>query len=336
VPENVTVRRADDDAIAEAARLLRSGGLVAFPTETVYGLGADATDERALARIFAAKGRPADHPLIVHLASAGELIRWSATVGPEAAALAEAFWPGPLTIVVPRAEAISAAATGGRPTVGLRVPDHPVALALLERCGRPVAAPSANRFGRVSPTTAADVAVEFAGTAGGPDLVLDGGPSRVGVESTIVELVGPEPVLLRPGGLPAEFIEDVLGRPLTTATGPSRASGMLASHYAPDAGIDLVEHDAPADAAALIESHLGAGLRVATVGMGADQLDRFDRAVVRLAVIDSAEQYAQVLYRCLREADAAGVDRVVAVLPPADGLGRAVRDRLRKAAAPRT
>ncbi len=332
------VRPADDTAIDAAAELLRHGALVAFPTETVYGLGADATDATALGRIFTAKGRPPDHPLIVHLAAADQLDHWSENPSPVARRLAEAFWPGPLTIVVPRRHTVSPAATGGKPTVGLRVPDHPVALALLERAGRPLAAPSANRFGRVSPTTAADVAAEFAGMDGGPDLVLDGGACRVGVESTIVEVLDGDPVLLRPGGIPVEFIEDVLGCVLRTASGPARASGMLASHYAPSAAVELVEPGDPAALAAAVAAALALGRSVAVLGLpsaGSGWRADLDPAAVVLDPVANTEEYAQVLYRRLREADRAGVEHVVALLPDPDGLGRAVRDRLRKAAAPR-
>ncbi len=332
------VRPADDAAIQAAAELLRHGALVAFPTETVYGLGADATDATALGRVFAAKARPSGHPLIVHLAFPDQLDRWSEDPSPAARRLAETFWPGPLTIVVPRRDTISPVATGGKPSVGLRVPDHPVALALLERTGRPIAAPSANRFGRVSPTTAADVAAEFLAVAAGPDLVLDGGPCRVGVESTIVEVLYGEPVLLRPGGIPAELIEEVLGCALRSATGPARASGMLSSHYAPRAEVSLVEPGNPAALAMAVAAALADGKRVAVLGLSSDLVGwraDLDPAALVLDTIDSTEQYARMLYRHLREADRADAEHIVALLPEPDGLGRAVRDRLRKAAAPR-
>ncbi len=329
---------ADPAAIERAAQALRRGALVAFPTETVYGLGADATDPVALAAIFACKGRPADHPLIVHLAAAADLARWVGALPDEAHQLAEAFWPGPLTLVLPwpdgvrdaepgvarrgeAARAISPVATGHRPTIGLRVPDHPVALALLGAVGRPVAAPSANRFGRVSPTTAAHVAAEFAPPSGadvallasGPGLavILDGGPCRVGVESTIVELVD-QPTLLRAGGVPSEAIETVLGRQLLAASGPSRASGMLASHYAPRARVVVViDLD---DLAATVAVEGAARRRVAVLGL-ATRPAGLAAEVVLLGPVRDTDEYAKCLYHCLREADRRGLDVVVASLP---------------------
>lgn len=316
--------------LAEAAARLRAGGLVAFPTETVYGLGALATDPAAVARIYAAKGRPADHPLIVHLAAADELRRWVAEVPEPAARLAAALWPGPLTIVLRRAPELPSAATGGRDTVGVRVPDHPAATRLLELVGGPVAAPSANRFGRVSPTTAAHVVADL-GTA--VDLVVDGGPCRVGLESTIVELVDGPPTLLRPGGVPAELIEAVLGVPLRTgAVGPARASGMLPSHYAPGCRVELVAADRlVARACALV----AAGTRVAVLATGPTPSLEVAADLVVLPPAPSVEEQARTLYRRLREADDAGAEVLLAVPPPPEGLGLAVADRLRRAAAPR-
>jgi L-threonylcarbamoyladenylate synthase len=294
--------------------VLRSGGLVAFPTETVYGLGANADDEEAVRRIFAVKGRPAAHPVIVHLGSATALDEWSSAPSPAARALAGALWPGPLTLLVPRAPRVSDAVTGGRPTVGLRVPDHPVTLALLAAFGGGVAGPSANRFGRVSPTTAAHVRADLGDTV---DVVLDGGPSVVGVESTIVDCASDPPMVLRPGAVSVEALEAVLGRPVErVASGPSRAPGMLASHYAPRCRVELVSEGAAA--AARVAS-------LAEAGVAADVLDP----------PTTVEEYARHLYQWLREADERGLD-VLVVVPPADvGVGRAVRDRLSKAAAPR-
>jgi L-threonylcarbamoyladenylate synthase len=297
---------------------------VAFPTETVYGLGADATNPAAVARIFAAKGRPSGHPLIVHLASADQLDRCATHVPVEAERLAAALWPGPLTLVLRRAPGLPPAATGGRDTVGVRVPDHPVALRLLELADIPVAAPSANRFGQVSPTAADDVRADLGDRV---DLVLDGGPSQVGVESTIVELCGAEPLLLRPGGVPVELVEEVLGRPVRTDTsGPARASGMLPSHYAPHCQVELVD---AAQLEARATSLLALGRRVAVLGADAGA------GAIVLGGRASAEEYARTLYRRLREADDCGVDVLLAVPPEEAGLGRAVTDRLRRAAAPR-
>ncbi len=232
--------------LARAVELLRAGRLVAFPTETVYGLGADASNPDAVARIFEAKGRPADHPLIVHLAAADAIDAWAVDVPPLARTLAAACWPGPLTLVLRRSASVPDAVTGGLPTVGLRVPAHPVALRLLRAFGGGIAAPSANRFGTVSPTTAAHVRESLGDRV---DLVLDGGPSTVGVESTIVDLSGDAPAILRPGGLPREVLEAIAGVPLPIREGGEvRAPGMLAAHYAPDARLELVEPAAQAHA----------------------------------------------------------------------------------------
>ncbi|MDP9333086.1 MAG: L-threonylcarbamoyladenylate synthase, partial [Actinomycetota bacterium] len=225
--------------IAHAADVLRSGGLVAFPTETVYGLGADATNPRALRRLFAVKERPVDHPVIVHVARAEQLDDLGRDVPEIAHALAEACWPGPLTLVVRRrVDRVAGEATGGRDTVGIRVPDHPVARALLDAFGGSIAAPSANRFGRVSPTTAQHVHDDLGGDV---DLVLDGGPCTVGVESTIVDVTGAEPVVLRVGGISEERLAELVGAQLARRTaGEIAAPGTLESHYAPEARVELV------------------------------------------------------------------------------------------------
>jgi L-threonylcarbamoyladenylate synthase len=263
--------------------------------------------------------------LIVHLASADQLDRCATDVPVEAERLAAALWPGPLTLVLRRAPGLPPAATGGGDTVGVRVPDHPIALRLLELAGVPVAAPSANRFGHVSPTTAADVRADLGDRV---DLVLDGGPSRVGVESTIVELCGAEPLVLRPGGVPVELVEEVLGRPVRSDTsGPARASGMLPSHYAPHCRVELVDE---AHLEARATSLVALGRRVAVLGADAGA-----SGAVVLGGRASAEEYARTLYRRLREADDRRVDVLLAVPPEVAGLGRAVTDRLRRAAAPR-
>ena len=227
------------DEITRAADALRAGRLVAFPTETVYGLGADASSPDAVHRLFAVKGRPADHPVIVHLGRRDQLGEWAREVPDTAAVLADAFWPGPLTLVVIRAAHVPDAVTGGLETVGLRVPDQPVASALLRAFGGGVAAPSANRFGRVSPTTAADVRADLGDDV---DVVLDGGPCRVGIESTIVDCSRPEPAILRLGGVPREAIESKLAREVPLLTdGAVRAPGTLLAHYAPRARVELVD-----------------------------------------------------------------------------------------------
>jgi L-threonylcarbamoyladenylate synthase len=294
--------------IGRAVEVLRSGGLVAVPTETVYGLAADASNPAAVERIFAIKGRPAGHPLIVHLADADDLDIWADHPAPIARILAGLAWPGPLTLIVPRSPLVPDAVTGGRDTVGLRVPSHPVVHELLRRSGLGIAAPSANRFGSVSPTTAEHVLADL-GDRLDPvrDLILDGGPSAIGIESTIVDTTVEPPQLLRAGPLTEERIGA-----LARASGPSRASGMLGSHYAPRCEVRLVDH--PDDAMAL---------RAGTPG--ARVLDLSDNLVA-----DARRLYAE-----LRSADDDGVQMLIAVLPPPVGLGIAIRDRLEKAAAPR-
>jgi L-threonylcarbamoyladenylate synthase len=314
-----------DDDVARAAGVLRDGGLVAFPTETVYGLGADASSADAVHRLFAVKGRPADHPVIVHLAEPAQLDEWGVDVADTARALTGACWPGPLTVVVRRASHVPDAVTGGLDTVGLRVPDQPVARALLRAFGGGVAAPSANRFGRVSPTTAADV---FSDLGDDVDVILDGGPCRVGVESTIVDCSRVEPAILRLGGVARERIEAVLGRAVPRLdTGEVRAPGTLASHYAPRAHVELAGLD---DLADRIESALGREERVGVIGV-----DDPRAAVDVLGVPRTGDEYAHDLYRMLRDADARGLDTVIAVLPDVEGIGAAVADRLRRAAGPR-
>ena len=295
--------------VDHALEVLRAGGLVAIPTETVYGLAADASNEEAVRHIFAAKGRPADHPLIVHVAQASQLHDWAREVPPAAALLADACWPGPLTVLVPKASHVLPVVTGGRDTVGVRVPAHPLTTELLQRFGGGLAAPSANRFGRVSPTTAEHVIADLGDLV---DLVLDGGPCPIGVESTIVDCTVDPPQVLRPGGIPTEQIEALLHGQLAAASGPSRASGMLASHYAPAAQVLLVDDSVAADH--LARQHPGAVV-----------LDRTHDLL----------EYARHLYADLRAADERGAVIVVAVMPPAAGLGHAIRDRLTKAAAGR-
>lgn len=313
--------------LERAVMALRRGGLVAFPTETVYGLGADATDAGALTRLYAVKGRPADHPVIVHLGEAAVLDDWAVAVPPVARALAARFWPGPLTLVLEAADTVSRVATGGLATVGLRVPAHPVALELLAAFGGAVAAPSANRFGRVSPTTADAVRRDL-----GPDVdvVLDGGSCAVGVESTIVDVSGAEPRILRLGGVTADAIASVLGAPVAVG-GTTRAPGTLAAHYAPDARVVVVEdeHDLGA-AVAAVDPEDAVGVLALREVLGTVGLPD---AATTLSAPATVEEYARVLYRALREADDLGIDVVVAVLPPPDGLGAAVADRLRRAAA---
>ena len=314
--------------IAHAAGILRGGGLVAFPTETVYGLGADASAAAAVSRIFAVKGRPRAHPLIVHLAAAEQLDAWCEAPGQAARALAAAFWPGPLTLIARRAPHVLDDVTGGAPTVGLRVPSHPMAQRLLAAFGDGVAAPSANRFGAVSPTTAAHVVADLGADV---DYILDGGPCDVGVESTIVDVSTGMPALLRPGGVAREAIEAVLGRPLVTGASTTPAPGTLPSHYAPHARVVAVDaaalaaavHDAPRPAAVLAPAGVLASLTL-------------PEGVAALALPDDPRAMAHELYAALRDLDTRGLTTIVAALPPEAGLGAAVADRLRRAAGPRT
>ncbi|HYN33214.1 MAG TPA: L-threonylcarbamoyladenylate synthase [Ilumatobacteraceae bacterium] len=299
--------------IERAVEVIRTGGLVAMPTETVYGLAADATNPDAVRRIFAVKGRPADHPLIVHLGAPDQLSRWVSSFPVAARRLTEAAWPGPLTIILPRANGVLDVVTGGLDTVGVRIPAHALAAALLERVGVGLAAPSANRFGAVSPTNAEHVLHDL-GDFLDParDLILDGGECTIGVESTIVDFASAPPQILRAGGVAVEDIRRLLDGAVADASGPSRASGMLPSHYAPNCTVRLVDHADDALA-----------LRAGTPN--SEILDLTDDLVV----------YAHDLYARLRDADARGIGTVIAVLPPPIGLGYAIRDRLAKAAAPR-
>lgn len=315
-----TLRLASDPAgLAEAGRLLREGRLVAFPTETVYGLGADATAGRAVAAIYEAKGRPSFNPLIAHVATVEEALalgRFDAS----ASLLARAFWPGPLTLVVPMAEGagISDLTRAGLDTVGLRVPSHPVAQAILKAAGCPVAAPSANRSGHVSPTTAAHVLADLDGRI---DAVVDGGPTEVGVESTIVACLNGPPVLLRPGGVPREAIEAVIGQPLASASGETTiAPGMLASHYAPQAGIRL-----DATRVEPCEALLAFGPNPPPGAV----------AMLNLSPSGDLAEAAANLFGQLRVLDASGAARIAVMPIPAEGLGEAICDRLARAAAPR-
>ncbi|MDP2821695.1 MAG: L-threonylcarbamoyladenylate synthase [Sulfuritalea sp.] len=317
--------------VSRAAALLRAGELVAFPTETVYGLGADASNPLAIGKIFAAKGRPADHPLIVHLPDASHLERWAVDIPEAARKLAAAFWPGPLTLILKRHPSVLDAVTGGQDTVGLRVPNHPLALQLLREFaganGGGLAAPSANRFGRVSPTTAAHVREELGDAV---SMILDGGPCAVGIESTILDLSGGEPRILRPGMLDAAAIGVVLG--YSPAFGGKqnapRVSGGLEAHYAPRTPLQLV---VAADLAETARKALAAGRRIAVLAAQPLAFGH-ENLAWRPASADPA-QFAHDLYARLRELDALGCDVILVAAPPADEAWRAVADRLRRAAA---
>lgn len=312
------IRPATDDAIAAAAEALREGRLVAFPTETVYGLGADATNGRALAGIYAAKGRPRFNPLIVHVADASAVARL-AVPSPLAARLADAFWPGALTMVLAKAPGcpIADLATAGLDTVAIRVPSHRIARALIAAAGVPVAAPSANRSGHVSPTTAAHVDTDLGAAVA---MILDDGPSPVGVESTVVDLSGPHPTLLRAGGVTSEAIEAVLGTPLMRAMDAAEqpsSPGQLASHYAPRAAVRLRAVDAAPGEALLafgpaVPAHRG--------------------PIINLSASGDLAEAAANLFAALRQLDSTGI-ATIAVMPiPDSGLGEAINDRLRRAA----
>jgi L-threonylcarbamoyladenylate synthase len=306
--------------MGDAATVLMAGGLVAFPTETVYGLGADASNAAAVARIYSVKGRPADHPLIVHVASMDGLGDWARDVPSYAISLARDFWPGPMTLVVPRSSLAGDFVTGGQDTVGVRVPSHPVALGLLEAFvragGKGVAAPSANRFGNVSPTSAQAVATELGDFLADGDQILDGGACDVGVESTIIDCTGVTPRILRPGAITVEMIEQSTGlKVVASVEEPEiRVSGSLDSHYAPAATVVLDQSPTA-----------GQGFIAMADVVAAD-------GVVRLAAPRTHEEFAQVLYAALRAADEQGLATVVVQQPVGDGIAIAIRDRLKRAA----
>lgn len=320
--------------IAHAVEILRGGGLVAFPTETVYGLGCDARSEAAVSRLYAVKRRPANHPVIVHLATGAAIDDWAIRIPTWARALADSLWPGPLTLVLPKRVGVLDSLSGGHPSIGLRVPAQPVAQALLAAFAGGIAAPSANRFGRVSPTTADAVHQDLGADV---DLVLDDGPCSVGIESTVIDCTGATPIILRPGGVTNETLQSVLAtvgcvlNPEATSSTP--ASGTLAAHYAPRAQVVLVDRD---QIAAHIEKAITTGTRVGVIALADDLalsgLFDLPPEVVLAAPIDS-DEYARMLYQSLRTADAAQLEEIFAVLPIASGMGVAVRDRLTRAAA---
>ena len=303
--------------VAAAARALSDGFLVAFPTETVYGLGADATNAAAVARIYEVKGRPVDHPLIVHLSSSQGMSQWAQEIPSYAQALAQAFWPGPMTLVLKRSDLAGDFITGGQDTVGVRVPGHPVALELLAAFeklgGRGVAAPSANRFGKVSPTTAQAVRDELSEHFGQHDVILEGGSSEVGIESTIIDCTGKAPSILRPGAITPEMITRVTGLELGAGSSEVRVSGSLESHYSPRARVVLGEIPNPGD------------------GFIAPAFHPTPQGVIRLAAPETSEDYARALYSALRNADEQRLDRVVAIPPVGDDIAAAIRDRLERA-----
>jgi len=308
------------DVIKKAAKALKDGHLVAFPTETVYGLGADATNEKAVNRIYSVKGRPTDHPLIVHISSVNQLDKWTIDIPEYAIKLASEFWPGPVTLILKRSNLAEDFITGGQDNIGLRVPNHSVALALLNEFekvgGHGIAAPSANRFGAVSPTTSESVEQELGSFLQADDLILDGGHSEVGLESSIIDCTKDYPVLLRPGAITTKMIENTTGFkiPFNQEKSEIRTSGLLESHYSPKAKVVIDETIEPGDgfiALANIPTPTG---------------------VVRLASPENIEEYARVLYESLRAGDQKGLKKIKIIQPEGDGLALAIRDRSSKAA----
>jgi L-threonylcarbamoyladenylate synthase len=313
-------------AIAAAAQLLRDGGVVAIPTETVYGLGAVAMNPAAVRRVFAIKGRPANHPLIVHVHAADALPGWAREIPDSAWRLAEHFWPGPLTLVLPRQSGVPDEVTGGQDSVALRVPAQPVARELIAAVGA-LAAPSANRFGRVSPTTAVHVLAELGGDV---DMILDAGPCEVGLESTILSLLDDTPTLLRPGGVTVAELEAVLGRPVAPPPHDLRAPGRLASHYAPATPLELIT-------AGELPQRLAAQgaprVRIATIAHSPGAVAAAEAAGAAVTAMPAnAAEYGRMLYATLRELDAAGHDLIIVEAPPAAPEWLAVHDRLTRAA----
>ncbi len=342
IPTQVLPVRSDHpepELIARAAAIIRAGGLVAFPTETVYGLGADALNQEAVARIFIAKGRPVYDPLIVHIADAVQLRRVARSVTETARRLAERFWPGPLTLVLPRAEAVPTVVTAGLDTVAVRCPNHPVALALIEASQTPIAAPSANRFGRTSPTTARHVLDDLNGRI---ELILDGGPTPIGVESTVLDLTRLTPVILRPGGVPAEALEAELGAIAVQEHAPAPETGMpspglLDRHYAPKAELRLFIGPTDSILPAMrgeAQVQLAAGRRVGVLVADEDAETFADLDVIGETVGPAADlnAVARRLFGALRALDAQGVEVILARDFGAHGLATAIRDRLRRAA----
>lgn len=307
-------------AISNAAAALQAGALVAFPTETVYGLGADATNESAVARIYSVKGRPADHPLIVHIGQLSQLDQWAIDIPDYAIALARDYWPGPMTLILKRSEKAKDFITGGQDSVGIRIPANPIALALLHEFTGGIAAPSANRFGAISPTTAHavnDEIGEFLNPA--KDLILDGGPSLVGVESTIIECLEDLPRILRPGAITEEMIEGSTGLKIERSESQTRASGLLDTHYAPKAKVFLLDPVNPVAAC------------IAGVGFLAAENHLTPDGAIRLASPIDDDDYARCLYEALREGDRKNLTVIYVIPPSGDGVAIAIRDRLQRA-----
>jgi L-threonylcarbamoyladenylate synthase len=312
--------------LKKAVAVLRQGGLVAFPTETVYGLGADASNPEALQKIFAAKQRPQDHPLIVHVSSQAELENWAVDVSADAMLLAAAFWPGPLTLIFKKNPQVSNLLTGNQATIGVRIPNHPIAQALLQAFGKGVAAPSANRFGRISPTTAAAVAEELGDSV---DVILEGGQCEVGLESTIIDVSGDGPVLLRPGMITATDVEAVLRKKISSTHAASpRVSGSHVSHYAPRTPTRLVKFEAISQAIASLSAD---DFPIAVLTR--EYLGRALTGVEFISMPVEAEQYAHDLYATLRACDQKNLRRILVESVPENDKWDAIRDRLQRATA---
>ena len=314
------ISKCTQEQIARAAQAVKDGHLVAFPTETVYGLGADATNENAVNRIYAAKGRPSNHPIIVHISSVDHIYNWASDVPNFALDLASRYWPGPMTLILKKSGLAQGFVTGGQDNIGLRIPNHWLARELLKEFnslgGLGIAAPSANKFGAVSPTTAASVVDELGNHLQAEDLILNGGDCEVGIESTIIDCTKDSPLVLRPGAITLEMIEHLIGFRLASSDSKNqiRASGLLESHYSPMAKVVIDSSAFPEDgfiALAEIPTPTGA---------------------IRLAAPSNIKEYANVLYKALRLGDQKGVKRIVAIQPAGEGLATAIRDRLRKAA----
>jgi len=302
----------------ENAVALKNGALIAFPTETVYGLGADASNEKAVARIYEVKGRPQDHPLILHIAAIEDISYWATDVSEYAMALANKYWPGPMTLIFKRSESAKDFVTGEQNTVGLRVPDHALALGLLQECKKigvhAIAAPSANRFGHVSPTTADAVQEEISAYLAPQDLILDGGPAQVGLESTIIDCTGDAPKILRPGAITQAMIEDATGLKVSEDINSDiRVSGSLEKHYAPNAKVILD-----------VQASEGQGF-IAPADVATPP------GAIRLASPANTDEYARTLYAALRDGDAQGLATIAIIQPSGDGLAIAIRDRLMRA-----
>lgn len=310
--------------ISKAVQILKNGGLVAFPTETVYGLGGDAKNSDALRKIFNAKQRPVDHPLIVHIVDISQLPQWAVNVSPAAFRLAEAFWPGPLTLILHKAAGVTDLITGGQSTIGLRIPNHPIALALLKSVGSGLAAPSANRFGRISPTTAEAVCEELGSAV---DWVLDGGQCEVGVESTIVDVTGEHPVILRPGMITAEQIELIVHDSVALyKRNAPRVSGSFESHYAPRTPTYLITTEQMDD---YLNKLTVTGLPCVVLSRNKILLPRENMECVVMSL--NPKEYAHDLYQTLRELDKKGYSQIIIEAVPNDSEWRAIRDRLERA-----